>query len=38
MAGLEGEVGEEAERHRDVAQDAGAVVVAKDGGWPPELM
>jgi hypothetical protein len=30
--GLEGEMGEEAERHGDVAEDAGAVVVAKDGG------
>jgi len=28
--GLEGEMGEEAERHGDVAEDAGAVVVAKD--------
>jgi hypothetical protein len=30
--GLEGEVGEEAERHGDVSEDAGAVAVAKDGG------
>jgi hypothetical protein len=29
--GLEGEMGEEAERHGDVAEDAGAVTVAKDG-------
>ena len=30
--GLEGEMGEEAEGHGDVAKDAGAVAVAKDGG------
>src|SRR5882672_11779940 len=30
--GLEGEMGEEAERHGDVSEDAGAVAVAKDGG------
>ena len=29
---LEGEVGEEAERHGGVAEGAGAVAVAKDGG------
>jgi hypothetical protein len=32
--GLEGEMGEEAEWHGDVAEDAGAVAVAKDGGRP----
>jgi hypothetical protein len=31
--GLEGEMGEEAERHGDVAKDACTVAVAKDGGW-----
>ena len=30
--GLEGEMGEEAEGHGDVSEDAGAVAVAKDGG------
>ncbi len=29
---LEGEMGEEAEGHGDVSEDAGAVAVAKDGG------
>src|SRR5205823_13304078 len=30
--GLEGEMGEEAQRHRDVSEDARAVAVAEDGG------
>jgi len=29
---FEGEMGEEAQRHGDVPEDAGAVVIAKDGG------
>ena len=30
--GLVGEMGEEAQRHGDVSEDAGAVAVAKNGG------